>query len=94
MRFLSIAFALCAIGCTTPYQAKGMRGGYTDRDLGDGTYLITVNVNGYTSRAKAFEYFTRRAHDLCVQHGHNSFVTLENNGLDTKIVTGRIRCTG
>ena len=51
--------------CTTPYQREDALGGYTDKRLPNGDYLIAVRVNGYTSRGAAFEYLHRRAGELC-----------------------------
>lgn len=81
------------LGCATPYQAKGFRGGYQDEAVGDGTYIITVNVNGYTSTSTAFKYFQRRAHEVCVAHGFTSYAVLQTNGVGGDVLTGRIRCT-
>jgi hypothetical protein len=58
------AIFLCA-SSATPYQAKGLRGGYEDQDLGGGRYLITVDVNSYTSSSEAMQYAYRRAGELC-----------------------------
>lgn len=89
MRYIPL---ILLAACATPYQAKGVRGGYQDEPLGDGTYLVTVNVNGYTSSATAFKYFERRAHEVCVQHGFQTFRVIEDNGVGGKIITGRIKC--
>src|SRR5690606_15068237 len=44
---LVIAAALALVGCSTPYQQMGFRGGYRDRPMGGGRYLVEVRVNGY-----------------------------------------------
>lgn len=56
---------MMAAACATPYQASGFRGGYEDRDLGGGRWMISVEVNSYTSRSTAAEYTYRRAGELC-----------------------------
>ncbi len=61
--FACVACAACAT--MTPYQPKAFTGGYTDRQLAPDTYLVTVEVNGFTSAATAYEYFHRRASELC-----------------------------
>jgi hypothetical protein len=65
--YRSILFAAAvAAGCTTPYQQKGLFGeGYSDKELGDGTYLVEVSVNQFTSRGTALEYVHQRAGELC-----------------------------
>src|SRR5690606_4541529 len=62
---LVIAAALALVGCSTPYQQMGFRGGYRDRPMGGGRYLVEVRVNGYTSSGTALEYLHRRATELC-----------------------------
>lgn len=52
-------------GCATPYQRMGTLGGYDDKQLPNGDYIVTVKVNGYTDRATALEYMHRRAGELC-----------------------------
>lgn len=54
-----------ALGCRTPYQSEGLRGGYRDTHLGGTRWLITVEVNSLTSRTRAVEYAYRRAAELC-----------------------------
>lgn len=91
VRILGITFPFVA--CVTPYQAKGARGGYQDEALGDGTYMLTVAVNRYTSLARAYIYFQRRARDLCVEHGFRSYVVIDGGAPGQRTVAGRVRCT-
>jgi len=51
-----------------PIRKRDIGGGYTDSDLGNGIHLITVRVNGYTDAATAYEYFHRRAGELCGEY--------------------------
>jgi hypothetical protein len=60
---ITAAVALCS--CATPYQSKGVRGGYSDFKMGQGRYSIIVDGNGFTSQATLMEYFHRRAMELC-----------------------------
>ena len=68
MKYLVYFLIPIFISCATPYQKKGYRGGYTDSDLGNGIHLITVRVNSYTDAATAYEYFHRRAGELCGEY--------------------------
>lgn len=59
-------FLSCLIfGCTTPYQQRGLGGGYESRMLEFGHYEISVAVNAYTPAVAAVEYFHHRARELC-----------------------------
>lgn len=63
----------------TPYQQLGFEGGYTNQYLGNDTFLITVRVNAYTDEATAYEYFHRRANEICQQSGYTPYEVLEMN---------------
>lgn len=56
------------MSCATPYQ--DMRsgyggGGYQEKELQSGRYLVEVQVNQFTSSGKALEYLHLRAGELC-----------------------------
>ena len=80
----------------------GTLGGYTDSDLGNGVYLITVSVNGYTSAATAYIYFHRRAGELCGEYDVIELRDWEKSGYgkigDTYVniqkpqIFGRVKC--
>jgi hypothetical protein len=59
--------------CATPYQARGISGGYEDVQLGPGLYYVEVQVNGYTSRVTAIKYLHRRAWELCWHAGYERY---------------------
>jgi hypothetical protein len=67
MRSWSFALVLLVVvACKpTPYQRLGAEGGYSDKRLAPGRYLVRVRVNQHTSHAKLLEYFDRRASELC-----------------------------
>lgn len=62
------ALLLLVVGCATPYGAKGLRGGYEDRKLEDGTVEVTFTGNTYTSRAAVEDGARRRAREVCEPH--------------------------
>ncbi len=68
---------LVLIGCATLYQKKGLSGGYTDQYLGNDIYMISVRVNAYTDEATAYEYFHRRANEICQASGYARYEVLE-----------------
>ncbi len=57
--------ALTLVGCGTPYQPMGVRGGYEDHPIGNGIIAIHVRGNGYTSAGTVLEYAYRRAGEVC-----------------------------
>ena len=58
-----LALLVTIAGCATSYE-NAVR----TRTIGPGTYLISADGNGYTSRTDIIEYTYRRAAELC-QYG-------------------------
>ena len=62
------AACICVLAaCATPYGPKSSSstGGYTDKKIADGKYYIESLTNVPTGPEKAFEYWHRRAAELC-----------------------------
>jgi hypothetical protein len=69
---------LVLVGCATPYQHMGFGGGYEERELTHGHWIVHVRVNGHTSADTAFEYLQRRALEICQQEGFSDY-TIDNS---------------
>ncbi|MGN6316966.1 CC0125/CC1285 family lipoprotein [Trinickia sp.] len=78
-RVVSIC-ALAAItalaGCATPYQAVGLTGGYTGKQVDDQTYHVQFSGNGYTSKDMVHKYFMYRCAEVTQQHGYKYFMII------------------
>lgn len=73
--FLSLAVMVLA--CATPYQAKGLRGGYDDYPAGaGGVIMVTFQGNGYTSETDVLKMWHRRAGEVC--GGSDRYVVLDS----------------
>lgn len=89
---MSLMGAMTMVACATPYQQRGFSGGYNDTSLGNGRWMINVDVNGYTSRSTAMEYSYRRAGELCpsgfdpVDADRSDNYGLYNNGKTASVV--------
>lgn len=66
------------LGCATPYQRAGFRGGYIDYPINEQTYQITFRGNAYTSSDKVQEYLLYRASELTIANGYKYFI-IENS---------------
>lgn len=99
--FILVAF--CLVCCRTPYQRRGIRGGYSDVHIGDNTYQVTVEGNGYTPMSTLISQFHKRARELCggeynvVSQNTDTRQNLQtiNNQIHTvnrHTVTGMISC--
>ena len=63
---LSIAVLVALLmGCATPYQSRGLSGGYKDKETSPGVFELSFIGNGVTSFSKVEEYWHRRAAELC-----------------------------
>lgn len=79
---LSIGFVLLAVvlvGCATPYQEYGSRGGYHDFRFEDDRYYIAFLGNGYTSLAETEKLARYRAAQIADREGYSYFRILERN---------------
>jgi hypothetical protein len=82
-RKVTVLVGVTLLGCATPYQRRGVLGGYEDESIGPGQWLVTVQVNGYTSRGTATRYAYRRARELC---GRGGFVELSQGQYGSSFV--------
>lgn len=69
--FLSLCMGMG--GCSTPYQPRGLRGGYAEERLGSSGYLIQVSGNAYSSEELLRGHLERRARELCVDRGYTTW---------------------
>lgn len=73
IRAVLLAALLCA-GCATKYQPEGLTGGYSELQLSQDTYRISVAGNGYTSTRRAEEIALLRAAELTLEKGFERFI--------------------
>lgn len=79
-KILLISLFLFVASCATPYQSKGLGGGYSDSMLAsDNTYMVTFQGNSYTSADEAYQNALRRCAELTKQNGYNYFVILDSS---------------
>lgn len=62
---MKLALVMLLTACATPYQARGLRGGYEDHQLAPGVFSISVTGNSYTSADTMRVHVRRRAMELC-----------------------------
>ncbi|MFN9450271.1 MAG: CC0125/CC1285 family lipoprotein [Rubrivivax sp.] len=65
-----LVFSVVGIGalvsaCSTPYKEYGPMGGYLDKGLGGGKFMIKFVGNGFTSPETVKQHWNRRAAELC-----------------------------
>lgn len=76
-----IVFSLIAVGCATPYQQRGFRGGYSDARIGEDTALVSFKGNGYTSKERVQLYLLYRCAEVTRRYGYDYFL-VTNGGTE------------
>lgn len=75
---LLITCILLLTGCvtSTPYQPKGLMGGYSEMQLNQHTYVVNFDGNEDTPREQIDHYLLIRAAELTAQNGYRYFTIL------------------
>ena len=64
------------VGCTTPYQSKGITGGYTETQISENVWKVSAAGNRFTSSPKLNDYALLRASQLTTNKGYKYFVVV------------------
>lgn len=75
----AVAVAALLTGCAswdTPYQAAGLRGGYSDTRLSEGQYRVNFMGNGFSFDGDAADFALLRAAELCRTNGYSHIEVL------------------
>jgi hypothetical protein len=74
-----LAFLTLVVSCTrcTPYQSKGLMGGYSDTKLAPDVIRVNFAGNAYTSGERAQDFTLLRAAQLTLTNGYKYFVVLD-----------------
>ena len=67
------------VGCATPYQPKGFKGGYSEVQLGANTFRVNFRGNAYTSRERVDTLLLYRCAELTVQNGYDYFIVVRED---------------
>jgi hypothetical protein len=71
---IAMVCAVVLMGCATPYQAQGFRGGFTETRFDETTYQIAFKGNAFISPDTVQKYVLYRAAELTIQSGFDHFV--------------------
>jgi hypothetical protein len=86
MRDLLVLAFVCAVACATPYQQRGMRGGYEDTQLDQNLFRISFEAN--TGPGEASDYALLRSAEVTLEHGFAFFVVTSSESA-AKVVGGK-----
>ena len=82
-----IASTLLLGACATPYQKRGLTGGFTETQLSPETYRISFQANTITPPDQVQDYTLLRAAELTLENGHRYFVVQETVDQTRRLVT-------
>src|SRR6266478_2576237 len=77
---LAVLIVALLAGCATPYQAKGMTGGFSETQLDENVFQVRFNGNGYTSGERAADFTLLRSAELAREHDYAYFVIVQSKG--------------
>jgi hypothetical protein len=80
--------ALSLVGCATPYQPKGFKGGFSETQLSENVFRVYFRGNGYTKEERAEDFTMLRSAELAEEHGFQYFVVVDENSISS--VTGSV----
>lgn len=67
---------IAAVGCATPYQQSGYRGGFIETRLAPDIFAISSAGNSFTSPERVSDFALLRAAELTLNNGYNRFTLL------------------
>ena len=76
---IHVAFAVCLLGCATPYQPRSFRGGFSDTQLAPDLFRVYFKGNGHTSMERAQDLVLLRAAELAEEHGFSCFAVVDES---------------
>lgn len=80
MKKATIIFLMIFLsGCSgVPYAPKGTtmyQGGYSDKKVGEGQYIVTFEGNAYNTILQITDFVKKRASELCAPSGFDASFT-------------------
>jgi hypothetical protein len=83
MKRLAGLSLMLIVGCATPYQSKGYRGGFSETQLTPDVFRVSFRGNGYTSGERAEDFAMLRAAELSLTNGYNYFALIDETSSTT-----------
>ncbi|UYG05742.1 hypothetical protein OCT51_10405 [Halomonas sp. LR3S48] len=78
IRILMLALVVLAIvGCATPYQSRGLAGGFSETQLDENVFQVSFRGNTYTSSQRAADFTLLRSAELAIENGYRYFVIVD-----------------
>ena len=79
MKYVPMIVLFLSCACSTGYQSRGFKGGYSDFQTGSDQYHVDYKVNGYTDPDQAMVFARRRASELTLAAHHKCYQVVAGN---------------
>ena len=89
-KLIAVAFFLFS-ACATPYQSRGVTGGYSDVQIDSNTFNVEFRGNGHTPRQQVEMYLLYRCAQITDQNGYDYFIMVDK---DTEVKQGSVNTPG
>ena len=74
---ISVIIILIISGCSTPYQPKGLLGGYESENIFNNNYRVSFTANQHTKISAVRESLIKRCAEITVKNGFSFFMIYE-----------------
>jgi hypothetical protein len=85
MRNPFVLFVLLAAACATPYQPKGVRGGYEETQLDRNVFRVSFESNAHVGATTTSDYALLRSSEVALEHGF-PFFTIVSSEAGARVV--------
>ncbi|MEZ5499086.1 MAG: hypothetical protein R3E77_06620 [Steroidobacteraceae bacterium] len=75
---IAAVMAVALVGCATPYQSSGFRGGYKEIRLGDNVFQVSFQGNAYIGAQKVKDFTLLRSAELAQENGFDYFAIVDS----------------
>ena len=82
----TILLVILVYNCSTPYQPKGVLGGYNSNQLKENNYTVSFKGNQHTTAETVFDFLLRRCAEITIEEKGKYFIVYEDSSYIDKIV--------
>lgn len=90
---LIVTLLIILINCSTPYQPRGLLGGYSEKPIGENRYKVSFLGNQHTDPEDVDIYLLYRCAEITLNKGYKHFAVISEkrdcNSQKTRISTGK-----
>lgn len=83
LKIMAVAFlaVITVAGCATPYQQRGLTGGFSETQLAENVFEVRFRGNGYTSSERASDFALLRSAELTLEKGFKYFIVDDDQNI-------------